>query len=210
MQNNNSKTNTVLLAILIILALGIIWFQWDEMKRDEIKREESNSIGIKEQEIVKFENKFFDFIDTYTIEQDMGTPRILFMKPEYDQIIFEYPTSQETSEYGVYNYKSNLLYKGIGGNDYVIRTTPVIFVGQDKLLVYSVNYDLPEKDGIEKGELSIRDFKNNVIKVLLSSTTFSEAYQATDKSITIDTNRQDSGRFNLNTETLELSPWKRN
>lgn len=51
MENNKSKTNTVLLAILIILALGIVWFQWNGRKA-----EEGNSVDIKEQEIVKTEN----------------------------------------------------------------------------------------------------------------------------------------------------------
>lgn len=37
MQNNNSKINTILLIILIILALGIIWIQWHDRKAEEGK-----------------------------------------------------------------------------------------------------------------------------------------------------------------------------
>jgi hypothetical protein len=37
MQNSNSKINTILLIILIILALGIIWIQWHDRKAEEEK-----------------------------------------------------------------------------------------------------------------------------------------------------------------------------
>lgn len=47
MQNNNSKINTILLIILIILALGVIWIQWHDRKAEE-RKDLNNLIGLNE------------------------------------------------------------------------------------------------------------------------------------------------------------------
>lgn len=77
---------------------------------------------------------------------------MLLVKPESDVIAFKYATSQESASFGMYNYATNTLIKGIGANDYVITQNPIAILGNDRLLMLSV-------PGVDAGPTEKPSFK---------------------------------------------------
>lgn len=82
-------------------------------------------------------NKFFSMVDTYTQDKDMGTPQVIKMVPELDLVGFMYGTSQESTQFGVYNYGTNELYLGIGANNYIESQRIVALLSNDRLVLWS-------------------------------------------------------------------------
>lgn len=102
-------------------------------------------------------NAFFELVDSYTYDKDTGGVGVSFTKPEADSIVFGYPTSQESSETGVYNYKTGEMHMGLGGSSYGDSQIPVAMIGNDKLLF--VRYE--EESPFPK--LVVKDFANKII-----------------------------------------------
>jgi len=205
---NKSKLNTILLVIIIILlvvVLGYFFLNNSKQKVAENNYPQVDQNGvINNSSAVVSSNKLFDFFDTFTIDKDIGTPTIEFMYPEQNLILLSYATSQESVAYAVYDYKNDILYKNIGFGYVGSSSQPVAFVGNDKLLMYNSSGD--DLSANIKGSFIVQDFNNKVIKTIMADTTFHEIYPKYGKIIFIDINTKESGRFNLNTETLELSP----
>ena len=107
------------------------------------------------------QGKFFDLVDTYTNKRDQGTPVIIRMKPESHLILFSYATSQETFEYGVYNYKTNQMFMGIGYSGIDGGDSPIAIIGNDKLL--EMNIDDNAKPNSPAQTFSVVDFHNKII-----------------------------------------------
>lgn len=220
MQNSSSKFTQILLIVILLALLFIIakprLFKNDisveqELVLQEEKQEIQNSEKLTEDNKTAItsqptnniiSNKLFDFIDTFTMDKDMSTPRTEYMYPEEHLILLSYPTSQESRAFAVYDYKNDILYKNIGYSGMGGSSIPMAFVGEDKLLMFNLGEEQI------KGTLTIQDFNNKIIKTLMTNTSINEVYPKYGKVIVIDTNQQDSGRFNLNSETLELSQWK--
>ena len=159
---------------------------------------------LPEQQVATSSNKLFEFFDTFTANRDMGTLRIEFMYPEEHLILLGYPTSQEMGAYAVYDYQKDFLYKNVGDSYYPNGGRfPQAFIGSDMLLMYNIE---PEE---VVGDFVIQDFNNNIIKTIMTNVSLHEIYPKYGKVITIDTNMKDEGRFVLDSETLELSQWKR-
>jgi len=82
-------------------------------------------------------NTLFSFIDTFTAQREMGTPQIVRIVPELDLLAFMYGTSQESTQFGVYNYTTNTLYKGIGANNYIESQRVVALLPNDQIVIWS-------------------------------------------------------------------------
>lgn len=82
-------------------------------------------------------NKFFSLVDTYTQDKDMGTPQVIKIVPELDLVGFMYGTSQESTQFGVYNYGTNELFTGIGANNYIESQRIVALLSNDRLVLWS-------------------------------------------------------------------------
>lgn len=82
-------------------------------------------------------NTLFSFFDTFTAQRDMGTPQVVRIVPELDLLAFMYGTSQESSQFGVYNYTTNTLYKGIGGSNYIESQRVVALLPNDQMVIWS-------------------------------------------------------------------------
>src|SRR5690606_13671376 len=99
-----TKTATILAGIIIfILGFTLAYFILPLFQTDQavVITEQANESETNEAEI---ENAFFAFADTYTNERDMGTPGVLLFSAEFDLMAFRYATSQESSQFGVYDY----------------------------------------------------------------------------------------------------------
>ncbi|MFZ2205399.1 MAG: hypothetical protein WAV23_02320 [Minisyncoccia bacterium] len=194
---------SIVLIVVLLLVVGCISFY---LGKNSSSYKDiavvTNNPNINTQQLPS-SNKLFDFFDTFTADKNTGTPSIQFMYPEQHLILLSYPTSQETGSYAVYDYKNDLLYKGIGHTDYGSQNYPVAFLGVDKLLMFA---NCSDADDI-CSRFTVQDFNNKIIKTLMTDVPIHEVYPKYGKVITIDTNTKDSGRFNLNTETLELTPW---
>lgn len=199
---NKSKTNTVLLVIIIILLVaGLVYFFFNDSKQKVLdQKNEINNPNINTQEKIS-SNKLFDLFDA-TSQDGPVVSSIKFINPEQHLVILHYWISQETGAYAVYDYKNDVLYKNIGSSGIDGSNEPKAFIGMDKLLMYS-NF------AETKSSLTVQDFHNKVIKTIMTDKPLHEVYPLYGKKITIDTDMKDSGRFNLNTENLELSPWIR-
>lgn len=85
----------------------------------------------------KSENKFFELFNNFAREQDMSAPSILFSDVKNKLIAFHYPTSQETSDEGVYDYKNNIIYNKLTSatNDSENYSTILAFIDANTILV---------------------------------------------------------------------------
>ena len=144
-------------------------------------------------------NKLFAYFDTYSpMTEGRGVDSIRLIDTEKKLFIIEYWTSQETSEYGVYDYKNNELYLGIGGSTIAGSSTPLAFVGSDKLLMYSHFEDTPPV-------LFVQDFYNKSTKTLLTGIKIREAgSDFYNKTIVIYADTQPLTTYILNQEDLNL------
>jgi hypothetical protein len=125
------------------------------------------------------------------------------MYPDEHLIAFRYSTSQETAEYGVYDYKNNRIYKGIGSAGQGGSATPMAFVGTDKLLFYT---DIEDK----VPTISIVDFSGKEIKQLLTGVKLNESYGDPANSLILITEPPKKGKavnYMLDVKTLELKPY---
>ena len=114
--------------------------------------------------------------DAYT-----GTDRmahIEFLDTDDHLLVYQSDTSDETSEYGVYDYKNDVIYPGLGDSSIGGSTTPIAFVGADKLLSYS-------QDENQKYKLSVIDFQNKNIKDLLVDKQVQDVYPKYGKQLLI-------------------------
>jgi hypothetical protein len=195
-QKSGSGLNTILLIILIALVGFGIWFLSQKNEAMPINEVTNNkSFETLEANNVESGNELFNWIDTFTADKDMGTPRILVMAPEYGLILLEYPTSQEGSSMAVFNYKNNKLIKNIGNAYESGGAYPVAFVGRDKILVFSFSESA-------EGVLTIQDFESKIIKTLIEDVEYKDVYPKYGKELYIRAKNQ---TYTLNTETLELS-----
>jgi len=205
----------IIIAIIAVLVVGgVAYYTGKNSKTEPVNVEENqnsitNNSNANIQQVAS-SNKLFDFFDTFTANKDMGTPQIEFIYPEQHLILLEYPTSQETGAYAVYDYQKDILYKSVGDSYYPSGGRfPVAFVGTDTLLMYNVGIEEVDASGNPKGDFVIQDFNNKIIKTIMTDVPLHEVYPKYGKVIVIDTNTKDEGRFILDSETLELSPWKR-
>lgn len=162
--------------IALIIGFGIAWASLPETrittKRSNIENTDSTN------STTSVPNKFFEFADTFTKNRDVIPPGILETVPEFDVIVFYYPTSQESSQFGVYNYTTNELFTGIGNNDYVDSQQFVSILGNNQLLIWvSPGVDAAPN---EPSKLMIKDFNNTTIKTIVLPSTmlpyFHEGY----------------------------------
>lgn len=210
------KTNKGFASLLIILAIVFIAgvstgsYYLGKHSVDKIKNQtysdpdaqgmENDAKDDLEKNNINSTNKLFEFFNTFTSDKNRATPSIKFMNPDENLIVLDYWTGSETNSYAVYDYKNNILYKDIGGEGIGGGSHPEAFVGNNKILVYS-------EDDFGKSSITIQDFNNKIIKTILTNTPLYEVYPKFGKIITIDINQKSSGRYLLNTETLELTPW---
>ncbi len=148
-------------------------------------------------------NKFFEFFDTFTLSRDMGAVNIVFSYPDEHLIAFKYPTSQESVEFGVYDYKNDRIYKGIGTMGIGGGAEPKSFVGSDKLLFYT---DIEDKTPV----ISIVDFNGKEIKQLLTGMKLNQAYGDPANSLILITEPPKKGKaenYMLDVKTLELKTY---
>lgn len=82
-------------------------------------------------------NAFFSFVDTFTQNKDVGTPQVIRMVPELDLIAFSYGTSQESVQFGVYNYVTNELNTGVGSSNYVEVQQVVALLSNNRVVLWS-------------------------------------------------------------------------
>lgn len=197
---------SIVLIVILLLVVGCISFY---LGKNSSSYKDiavvTNNPNINTQQLPS-SNKLFDFFDALTVEdQNAASEKIEFVYPKERLILLSYGTSSESGAFAVYDYKNDILYKNIGNSSIGDTSVPEAFVGTDKLLMW--NFGEGDGSGITKGDLTIQDFNNKIIKTLMKNTPIHEVYSKYGKVITIDTNTKDSGRYNLNTETLELTPW---
>lgn len=154
-----SKLNTGLLFVLIILTVIAIHIMLQNKELYFPKSAQHTVTQVNTPKASYHQGKFFDMVDTYTANKDIGTPSVVFMKPEAHLILFLYATSQETAEYGVYNFKTDEIFTGIGYSSIGGSEYPIAFIGNDKLLAVVQS---EQDSGIRPPKLVIEDFKNNV------------------------------------------------
>jgi hypothetical protein len=196
---------SIVFIIIIVLVVGGITYYIGTKNNSVLENSVLNTNNTNTKQSIS-SNKLFDFFNTFTIDKDIGTPTVEFMYPEQKLILISYPTSQENGSYAVYDYKNDILYKGIGST--TTRLLPEAFIGSNKLLMYNFPSDGPGSTNT-KGSLTVQDFNGKIIKTIMTDITLYEVYPKYGKIIVINTNTKDNGRFNLNSETLELSPWTR-
>lgn len=116
--------------------------------------------GSTEVEVVR-KNTFFEFVDTFTLDREMGTPAVLLTQPELDSIAFRYATSQESSQFGVYNYRTNTLWMGIGADNYAENQQPVAILSGNRIMMWSE----PGVDAIPgtKPQLVVKNFEDEIV-----------------------------------------------
>ncbi len=82
-------------------------------------------------------NRFFSFVDSFTKTKDLGVPQVTRMVPELDLIGFVYGTSQESSQFGVYNYSTNELFTGIGASNYTQVQQIAALLPNNQMVIWS-------------------------------------------------------------------------
>lgn len=206
------KTKIILSGILMFIAgfaVGYLVRQPKKAVPTEAIRAETTEQSPKP---VSAPSKFFDLFDTFTADKDMGGMTIRFSYPDQHLLVFEYPTSQESFEFGVYDYKNNVMYRPTGGSSQDQGVSePRAFVGSDKLLTYTSGEDTFGKAVVPM--LSITDFKGNQVKALLRGETVQEVYGNYGESVIIRTGPQNNSstkNYILDVKTLELKPYPSN
>ncbi len=167
---------TLIISIItLIIGFATAWALLPETRTTAMR---SSSVNIHTTEnTAPAPNKFFEFADTFTKNRDVGTPVVLSFNPELDVMVFRYGTSQESSQFGVYNYTTNELFTGIGNSNYIEVQQFVSILGNNQLLIWSS----PGVDALatDKPKLVIKDFANNSIKEIpLPATILPHFHQA--------------------------------
>ena len=146
------------------------------------------------------QNKLFSFFDTFTADKDMGTARIEFMYPEEHLMLISYPTSQETLEYGVYDYQRDILYPRLGSSTMDDSIIPQAFVGNDKLLVYYSG------SSATPPTIDIVDFHNQQIKELFINRKLYQVFPKYGDLLHLQMDNANTPKmYQLNPETLEVT-----
>jgi hypothetical protein len=160
--------------IALAIGFGIAWTVLPET-RMTMTRSDTEKAPVGDTTAVQ--NKFFAFADTFTKNRDMGTPVVLSFDPELNVMVFRYGTSQESSQFGVYNYTTDELFTGIGNINYIEVQQFVSLLGNNQLLIWSS----PGVDALatDKPKLVIKDFTNTTIKEIpLPATILSHFHQS--------------------------------
>lgn len=170
--------HNIILAILF-LVIGFTGGLFLTQKYKPVIDNQEQEIVPSEQEIDKSKissNKLFEFLDSkkdfYTdpVYKDGGEIDIIELDHNLGLMMVEYPTSQESSNYAVYDYKNNLFYDKVGnsGLDEVPNmpnAKPEVFINQDQVLVRSgINSD---ETNSSEYPLSVKNFRTGeIVKVL--------------------------------------------
>jgi len=222
--------NIIIASVLFLLigfGVGYLYFKNSPVLNNVVENQE---VKTETQEQVKAEqNKLFAFLDSkkgfYTdpVSKDGGEIRITKLDHNLGLMVVDYPTSQESSNYAVYDYKNNIFYDEVGnaGLDEISNmpnATPAIFINEDQVLMEAgINFD--ESNNSEY-PLSVRNFrtgalvKNLPIKFDMKSPTYNQVNFGLENAgkvlyIYVYQRRNDqqvvsSSTYVLNPETLEV------
>jgi hypothetical protein len=154
--------NKIIIGLITIVALilGFLGgYKLNKSNAPEVVQTENSSVINNEVAVEKTDskNKFFELFNNFTREQDMSAPKILFSDVKNKLIAFYYPTSQESNDEGVYDYKNNIIYNKLTNatNDSENYSTIFAFIDANTILVNIV------ENG--KAKLVAMDFKTKKI-----------------------------------------------
>lgn len=209
------KTFFKVLGFVLVLGLGFgIGYRYSkyqvQSKNIAIQATQNTEVSTD----AKITNKFFELFNTYTMEKDMGNPTIDFAYLNEGLLLFDYPTSQETEDFGVYDYRNDVIYKNvgtIGGNDEYYNT-PLSFLDRNTIITIDT--------GTGSARLSMIDYRTKEVKKTIPINV-PQGYNIHEvdhfpmnNNINItfrnadDTSKNPTGaylQFELNTKTLTLS-----